>query len=135
MTTVGQEREEEIDLALQPFGYYRPSVHSRLTGGKNGQWLAEYQVDPGPAIRLDSVDVQVRGEGAGLPGFRRLVERFPLKKGDVDVQLDVQAVFTTVYDRAGYQYQTDYKVSPEAPLDEARSAWADALLRSKGLRS
>jgi hypothetical protein len=63
------------------------------------------------------------------------VVSIPLRKGDVDVQLDVQAVFATVYDRAGYQYQIDYKVSPEAPLDEARSAWADALLRSKGLRS
>ena len=53
----------------------------------------------------------------------------PLADGDPDVPLDLQAVFTTVYDRAGYDYGLDYRRPVEPPLAEADSAWAQALLQ------
>jgi hypothetical protein len=52
----------------------------------------------------------------------------PLAAGDGDVLLDLQQVFTTVYDRAGYDYTLDYAGPVVPPLSDPDSAWADALL-------
>ena len=45
----------------------------------------------------------------------------PLAQGDPDVPLDLQAAFTTTYDRAGYDYSLDYSadVQPELPAHDA----------------
>lgn len=48
----------------------------------------------------------------------------PLVAPDPDVPLDLQAVFTTVYDRAGYDYSLDYRRPVDPPLAEADTAWA-----------
>jgi hypothetical protein len=47
----------------------------------------------------------------------------PLNKGDPDVLLDLQAVFTTVYDRARYNLSLDYAASLDLPLGEADREW------------
>ena len=52
----------------------------------------------------------------------------PLDKGDPDVPLDLQAVFTTVYDRARYDLSLDYTASVAPPLGEADSAWLQARI-------
>jgi hypothetical protein len=58
----------------------------------------------------------------------------PLKPGDPDACLDLQAVLEASYDRAGYDLEIDYRQDPRPPLDGELSDWADQLLRSKGLR-
>jgi hypothetical protein len=52
----------------------------------------------------------------------------PLAGKDPDVVLDLQAVFNTVYERAGYDYSLDYRQPPEPPLNEADATWAADLL-------
>jgi hypothetical protein len=42
--------------------------------------------------------------------------------------LDLQAIFTTVYDRAGYDYSLDYRHTLMPPLSEADQVWAQQLL-------
>lgn len=58
----------------------------------------------------------------------------PLKRGDPDGQLDLQAALNAVYDEAGCDMELDYREPPRPPLDEKLAAWADQRLRSKGLR-
>jgi hypothetical protein len=58
----------------------------------------------------------------------------PLKKDDPEVRLNLQTAVETLYDRAGYAYQIDYKAPPQVPLDERWTAWADELLKAKKLR-
>jgi hypothetical protein len=58
----------------------------------------------------------------------------PLLPGDQDVALDVQQVFTTTYDLLGYDLALDYTQTPEIPLPQADSVWAETLLRTAGLR-
>jgi hypothetical protein len=53
----------------------------------------------------------------------------PLKKGDADVPLDLQAVFSTVYDRARYDLSVNYQWVLEPPLSESDAAWAADLLK------
>lgn len=43
---------------------------------------ARYEVDPGPQMLVDSVEVEVVGPGADEPELRSLVEGFPLAEGD-----------------------------------------------------
>jgi translocation and assembly module TamA len=81
--------EEEIQRALQPYGYYRPIIKSELITGST--WIARYRVDPGPPLLVDSVLVQVTGEGAEDPKFQKLVRDYPLHKGKVLLQPTYEA--------------------------------------------
>ena len=56
----------------------------------------------------------------------------PLADSDPDISLDLQRAFTTVYDRAGYDYALDYQRPVEPPLAEADAAWAAELVGLSG---
>lgn len=60
--------------------------------------------------------------------------RIPLKAEDPDVELDLQQVLNTAYDRAAYDLDVDYRAAPKIPLSDKMARWADELLRAKGLR-
>jgi hypothetical protein len=55
----------------------------------------------------------------------------PLKAGDPDVPLDLQAVFTTVYDRARYDLSLNYSLDLQPPLGDDATAWVRGLLPSR----
>ncbi len=71
----------EIEEALQPFGHYRPVVRSELRQ-EGEQWIARYEVDAGPPIRVASVDLRILGAGGDDAQFRRIAAGFPVKKGE-----------------------------------------------------
>jgi hypothetical protein len=58
----------------------------------------------------------------------------PLRPTDPDAPLDLQQVLSTAYDRAAYELEINYRPDPVPPLAAAEAAWADELLRGKGLR-
>ena len=60
--------------------------------------------------------------------------RVPLRPADADVPLDLQALVNRCYKTGAYADDIDYRVDPDPPLDPADAAWADALLKEKGLR-
>lgn len=76
------EAPGEIEEALQPYGYYRPVVRPALKQ-EGDLWIARYDVDAGPPVKIASVDLQILGAGNTDPRFRELVGRFPMKRGDV----------------------------------------------------
>lgn len=47
----------------------------------------------------------------------------PLKKGDPDAVLELQNVFTAVYDRARYDLSLDYSTTLTPPVDENDAVW------------
>ena len=63
-----------------------------------------------------------------LPAFR-----IPLRETDADVLLDLQGIVDQAYRHGAYD-DLDYAVPPSPPLDPDDAAWADALLRAKGVR-
>lgn len=71
---------EDISRALQPFGYYAPSLESELDRSPDG-WRATYRIDPGAQVKLGTVDVQVTGAGGQDAQFRELVNSLPLRQG------------------------------------------------------
>jgi hypothetical protein len=58
----------------------------------------------------------------------------PLRQTDDDVLLDLQLLLERCYVGGGYD-DLDYTAEPNPPLDPPDAAWADDLLREKGLRS
>jgi len=58
----------------------------------------------------------------------------PLRAGDAEPIVDLQALLNTVYDRAAYDFRINYTAAPVGSLSEADAAWADSLLRERGLR-
>jgi translocation and assembly module TamA len=71
--------EAEIQQALKPFGYFKPSIDSTLEQ-KDKTFYATYRVQPGPTVKISEVDFQVIGEGRE---DSRVNKRFPLSIGDV----------------------------------------------------
>src|SRR5215475_2995226 len=74
--------EREVQSALRPFGYYEPQVHSDLANAGKGDWRVTIDIDPGPPVLLDLVDVQVRGPGEQDPLFTRITGNLPVHRGD-----------------------------------------------------
>lgn len=56
----------------------------------------------------------------------------PLADGDPDVPLDLQSLFTDVYDRAGYDYALHYDRPIQRTLDAAEAVWVNQVLRRSG---
>lgn len=73
--------EDDIRLALQPFGFYDPVVRSSLRRDEDG-WLARYVIEPGDPIIVRGVAVELAGDGAESPAFRETAAAFPLSTGD-----------------------------------------------------
>jgi hypothetical protein len=71
----------------------------------------------------------------------RLSERLktigiPLKEGDPDAPLDLQAVLNTVYDRAGYDLVIDYRKPCDPPLTPEQVTWAkDVVAQAAGTKA
>jgi hypothetical protein len=63
---------------------------------------------------------------ARLPRFR-----VPLKEGDPDVVLDLQAVFSRCYDNGGYADFLDYSQASPVPLSPEEGAWVDQMWQER----
>ncbi|KYC42504.1 hypothetical protein WA1_21320 [Scytonema hofmannii PCC 7110] len=58
----------------------------------------------------------------------------PLREGDTEPLVDLQALLHGVYDRAGLDMAIDYTSEAVPPLSEADAKWANELLKQQGLR-
>ncbi|MGK7877601.1 MAG: DUF4058 family protein [Xenococcaceae cyanobacterium] len=58
----------------------------------------------------------------------------PLQSEDREPTMNLQGLLSGIYDHAAYDLKLDYTLEPVPPLSETDAAWADALLKEKGLR-
>ena len=105
-----------------------------LRGGKQMQILSE-------TPKTDYRILVARGDrrpNAQLYGFnvRQEIPKFllPLQSGDTEPLIDLQNLLAEVYEQAGFDLAVDYRSEPLPPLKKENPAWADGLLRQKGLR-
>lgn len=73
---------EQIQQALQPFGYYRAKVEAKLEKGQN-EWQVSYSIDKGQPVRVNKREVAIKGDGRKNSDFNELMQNYPLKKGDI----------------------------------------------------
>jgi len=71
----------QIATALQPFGFYAPTIESSFdTGGS--PWKARYVIDPGRPTLISRLDVRVEGAAEQDSVFQATLASLPLAAGD-----------------------------------------------------
>jgi translocation and assembly module TamA len=77
--------EQEIQQALQPFGYYSPVIAVRLEEPESdgAPWRAQVEVDAGEPVRIDQMRLALLGEAGELEEFRAWEADWPLVEGTV----------------------------------------------------
>lgn len=105
--------------------------------GDRGPLFDRFVPDPDRSVYLASI---WRASVPSSPVLLRLSLRerlpilpIPLREHDPDVPLDLQALIDQVYENAEYD-DIDYRAEPVPPLSGEDAAWADGLLRGRGLR-
>jgi len=72
----------QIKQALQPFGYYQTTITKSLKLVENN-WQAQYQIDKGLPVRIDTLDFTLSGPGKNNKNFVDAKSDFSLKVGDI----------------------------------------------------
>jgi len=73
-----------------------------------------------------------RAEALGWTLRQRLPKiPIPLRRGEPDASLDLQAAFTSRYDRGYYATSLNYNRPVDPPLSPSDAAWAEGLLNSR----
>ncbi|MDH5612613.1 MAG: autotransporter assembly complex protein TamA [Gammaproteobacteria bacterium] len=116
---------QEIASALQPFGYYRPTIDAELSQISPDQWQADYAIDPGPPLRIAEFAFAISKELQNDPEFQRLIQNLPLHKGDIFNHLayeDIKASLTKLaYERGYFNARfVDHHVAIDLDAYEAR---------------
>lgn len=66
--------DTETRNALRPYGYYEPKVETALKKENDGKdWRVTIHIEPGRAIQVVSVRVEVEGDGKKDPAFESLI--------------------------------------------------------------
>lgn len=76
-----EQAPEQIERALEPFGFYDPAVQSSLDS-ESSPWKASFVVDSGPPTLLDRVDVRVSGGAEGDSAFQAALAHLTIAEGD-----------------------------------------------------
>ena len=83
--------ENQAREALEPFGFYSPSITTSLTTGRDC-WQATLEIEPGDPVLYRSIDIVISGEAAADPTFDKLPQRNPLQTGQVLRHADYDAL-------------------------------------------
>jgi hypothetical protein len=112
-----RSRAHLIEIDLLRGGERLPTIESLPTG--------DYFAFVSRAERRPKAEVYAWGLERPMPCIP-----IPLSSGDPDANLDLQSVFATTYDRAGYDYAIHYDRSIEPPFDERSLAIVTKSLTS-----
>jgi translocation and assembly module TamA len=77
-----RQAEDDIRSALEPFGYYEPSIETSLEE-KGDQWVATYRVTAGTPVTYSTVDLAIDGAANDDPEFQRLMNTSEIRVGQV----------------------------------------------------
>ena len=91
--------ESGAQRAIQPFGYYRPTITTNLSRDDKC-WRAEINVEPGEPVRLRSIDIRVDGPASEDPSFSELLAAASLAPGEILRHADYDRLKRTLQVRA-----------------------------------
>ena len=105
----------EIRQAVQPFGYYTPTIRPLLRRTQEG-WLARYEIELGPPTMVTDIELRVSGEG----------------RDDEKINTALAATHLAVGQRLSHR---DYEDTKKALLESAlASGYLDAHFASSEVR-
>jgi hypothetical protein len=102
---------------------------ARLSDYPDGDAPGDYRILVARGWRRPAADVYSFGVRDQIPRFP-----VPLREGEDEPEVDLQRIFSEVYDTFRYRQSTNYRVEPLPPLRPEDAVWADGLLREAGLR-
>lgn len=100
-----QDAPEQIKIALQPFGYFKPQIAAQLTELSPERWLAAYHIAPGPQLKITQLQVKLTGAGKDEAAFVKFLTELPLHKGDpllTEQYRNAKLQFFTIAQKLGY---------------------------------
>ena len=71
----------EISAAMEPFGYYNPSINSSMER-KGNRWLFVFDIDPGKRATINNIDLKITGPGSKEPLLKKEIAKNPFHKGN-----------------------------------------------------
>jgi translocation and assembly module TamA len=74
--------EDEIDQAMRAIGYYHASSNNQLKFAADC-WQADFEIQPGPPVKIDRIDISINGEAANDEEFNKLKERLSQSQGKI----------------------------------------------------
>jgi translocation and assembly module TamA len=77
-----ERADEQIRLALEPFGYYHATVSGALERPDQQTYRAVFKVERGEPVIVRDVSIEVGPEAMQVEAVRQAVERFEPKVGD-----------------------------------------------------
>lgn len=80
--TIYQQAPQEIHKGLEPYGYFKPSIHSELIR-HDSTFTATFHITPGPLLHIGKVNVMVDGPGKDNEKIKKYLTKFPIQVGDV----------------------------------------------------
>jgi translocation and assembly module TamA len=122
---------DEIRRALEPFGYYAPTIDARLSA-QEGDWTATYRIEPGERVRFSEVTIDIRGPAADDRAFAELREELTLRAGEPLVHADYDDAKRRIMQLAatrGY-FDADWVRSTLRIDPDALEARAELILES-----
>jgi len=80
-----QVANEGILWSLRPFGYYNAEIKSSLTEPtlKEPGWQVAFDVNLKEPVKVQDINIQIKGEAASDSAFEQFILNFPLKHGDI----------------------------------------------------
>ncbi|MGD8578569.1 MAG: BamA/TamA family outer membrane protein [Lysobacterales bacterium] len=78
---IREQAENEARVALRPYGFYHPTVQSRLVPAGERAWRIELTVDHGPPVLVESARIEITGPGARRPELAEWKAEWPLTPG------------------------------------------------------
>ena len=73
---------DEIDDAMRALGYYHASSSQNLSFNEDC-WQADFTVEPGPSVKIDSIDIMIEGEAKDDEEFNLLRDKLQGNTGTV----------------------------------------------------
>ncbi len=119
---------EQIQRALQPFGYYQVKVKAELKApaAAGDPWEASYQVERGEPVRLDAVDYAVIGPGKDDEGIPKT---FSMAPGDRLVHAEFDEGVRKLSDAAAQNGYLDATIDPHRVVVDPERNQAQAEIK------
>ncbi len=75
------DAETSAAKAVRPYGYYFPRIESKLVQSAEQAWLLELSIEPGDAVKVRELVLEVKGEGSTLDTIVEWKTNWPLLPG------------------------------------------------------
>lgn len=94
---------------LKALGYYAPTIDVSTEGNADDGWTVTLAIDKGEPVRLEDVEIRVRGDGANDEYFDAVIESVSPKTGDVLNHGSYEAAKSALRNRALSRGYFDYE--------------------------